>query len=79
MVSWASAGTAGFSSSAVVAGDHLYVTNEEGHTYVLAPGRDYSLLAENELGETVMSTPAISDGVLYVRARRHLFALGAKK
>ncbi|HXB67406.1 MAG TPA: PQQ-binding-like beta-propeller repeat protein [Candidatus Acidoferrales bacterium] len=37
-------------SSPVVAGDHLYVTNEEGHTYVLAPGREYKLLAQNELG-----------------------------
>jgi outer membrane protein assembly factor BamB len=73
------AGTSGFSSSPVIAGDRLYVTNEEGHTYVLAPGREYKLLAQNELGETVMSTPAISDGVLYIRARKHLFAVGAKK
>jgi outer membrane protein assembly factor BamB len=73
------AGTSGFSSSAVIAGDHLYVTNEEGHTFVLAPGREYKLLAQNELGETVMATPAISDGVLYVRARKHLFAVAAKK
>jgi len=71
-------GTSGFSSSPVAAGDHLYVTNEEGHTYVLAPGREYKLLAQNEIGETVMATPAISDGVLYIRARKHLFAVGAK-
>jgi outer membrane protein assembly factor BamB len=69
-------GTAGFSGSAVIGGDNLYITNEEGHTYVLAPGREYKLIAQNELGETVMSTPAISDGVLYIRARKHLFALG---
>jgi outer membrane protein assembly factor BamB len=73
------AGSSGFSSSPVVAGDHLYVTNEEGHTYVLAPGRDYKLLAQNELGETVMATPAISDGVLYIRGRNHIFAVGSKK
>ncbi|HTS26787.1 MAG TPA: PQQ-binding-like beta-propeller repeat protein [Bryobacteraceae bacterium] len=73
------AGTSGFSSSPVAAGDHLYVTNEEGHTYVLSPGREYKLLGENEVGETVMATPAISDGVLYIRARKHLFAVGAKK
>ena len=73
------AGSSGFSSSPVMAGDHLYVTNEEGHTYVLAPGREYKLLAQNEVGETVMATPAIADGVLYIRARKHLFAVGAKK
>jgi outer membrane protein assembly factor BamB len=69
-------GTAGFSGSAVIGGGHLYITNEEGHTYVLAPGREYKLIAQNELGETVMATPAISDGVLYIRAREHLFAVG---
>jgi outer membrane protein assembly factor BamB len=71
-------GTSGFTSSAVTAGDHLYITNEEGHSYVLALGREYKLLAENDTGETVMATPAISDGVLYIRGGKHLFAIGVK-
>jgi hypothetical protein len=41
-------------------------------------GREYKLLAENELGETVMATPAISNGVLYIRGGKHLFAVGRK-
>ena len=57
----------GFSSSPVAAGGRLYITNEEGHSYVLALGPDYKLLAENDLGETVMATPAISGDVLYIR------------
>ena len=73
------AGTSGFSSSAVSAGGKLYVTNEEGHTYVLALGREYQLLGENDLGETVMASPAIADGVLYFRGRNNIFAIGAKK
>jgi outer membrane protein assembly factor BamB len=72
-------GTSGFTSSPVAAGNHLYITNEEGHTYVVAPGREYRLLGENDLGETVMATPAISDGVLYIRGRKQLFAIGNKK
>ena len=71
-------GTSGFTSSPVAAGDHLYITNEDGHSYVLALGREYKLLAENELGETVMATPAISEGLLYIRGGKHLFAVGAK-
>ncbi|HET8549406.1 MAG TPA: PQQ-binding-like beta-propeller repeat protein [Bryobacteraceae bacterium] len=73
------AGTSGYSSSPVTAGDRLYITNEEGKTFVLATGREYKLLAENELGETVMATPAIADGVLYIRGRKHLFAIGPHK
>jgi outer membrane protein assembly factor BamB len=71
-------GTSGFTSSPVAADGHLYITNEEGHSYVLSLGSEYKLLAENEIGETVMATPAISDGVLYVRGGQHLFAIGSK-
>jgi outer membrane protein assembly factor BamB len=71
-------GRSAFTSSPVAAGDHLYFTDEEGHSYVLALGAKYKLLAENEIGETVMATPAISDGVLYLRGAKHLFAIGDK-
>ncbi len=71
-------GTSGFTSSPVAAGGRVYITNEEGHSFVLAQGREYNLLAENDLGETVMATPAIAEGVLYIRAGKHLFAIGGK-
>ncbi len=67
----------GIHQLAVAAGDHLY-TNEDGHSYVLAKGAEYKLLAENEIGETVMANAAISGDVLYIRARKHLFAIGKK-
>ena len=72
-------GTSGFTSSPVAAGDRLFLTNEDGHSYVLALGSEYKLLGENELGETVMATPAISDGVLYIRGAKHLFAIAAQR
>lgn len=71
-------GKSGFTSSPVSARDRLYFTNEEGHTFVLAAGNEYKLIAENDLGETVMATPAISGDVLYIRGRKNLFAIGAK-
>ena len=69
-------GLAGIYASPVAANGHLYITNEEGHSYVLALGRAYKLLAENELGETVMATPAISDGRIYIRTRSTLYSFG---
>jgi outer membrane protein assembly factor BamB len=72
------AGSSGFSSSPVAAGNQIYITNEDGHSFVLAPGRAYKLLAENDIGETVMATPAISDSVLYMRGGKHLFAIGVR-
>ncbi len=68
----------GFTSSPVAAAGRLYITSEEGETYVLALGPNFKLLAENELGETVMATPAIAGDVLYLRGRRHVFAVGAR-
>jgi outer membrane protein assembly factor BamB len=73
------AGKSGFSSSPVAAGDRMYITNEEGHTYVVQLGREFKLLGENDLGEAVMATPAISNGVLFIRGSRNLFAIAAKK
>jgi outer membrane protein assembly factor BamB len=71
-------GLSGFSSSPVAGKDRFYVTNEDGHSFVLAKGGEYKLLGENELGETVMASPAISGDVLYVRGQKHLFAIAAK-
>ena len=71
-------GTSGFSSSPVAAGGRLYITNEDGVTQVIALGREYKPLARNELGESVMASPAISGDVLYLRGRNHLFAIGAR-
>jgi len=71
-------GTTGFTSSPVAAADRLYITNEDGHTFVPAKGSEYKLLGENDIGETVMASAAISADVLYVRGRSHLFAIGAR-
>jgi outer membrane protein assembly factor BamB len=62
----------------VAARDRFYITNEDGHTYVLAKGAAYKVLGENELGETVMASAAISDDVIYMRGRKHLFAIATK-
>jgi outer membrane protein assembly factor BamB len=69
-------GKTGFTSSPVAAGNRLYITNEDGKTYVIALGGAYKLLKESELGESVMATPAIAEDVLYIRGQRHLFAIG---
>jgi outer membrane protein assembly factor BamB len=71
-------GKTGFTSSPVAAQGRLYITDEDGRTYVIAPGGAYQLIRSNELGESVMATPAIAGDVLYVRGRYHLFAIGEK-
>ena len=69
-------GASGFTASPVAAGGRIYMNSEDGDVYVIEAGRELTEIAINELGETLMATPAISDGVIYFRARRHLIAVG---
>ncbi|MEM7587926.1 MAG: PQQ-binding-like beta-propeller repeat protein [Acidobacteriota bacterium] len=64
-----------YSSSPVAADGKLYFTSEDGTTYVVRAGTEYQELASSELGEVVMTTPAISDGHLLIRGAKHLYAL----
>ena len=68
-------GGGGFSASAVAANGMLYYSSEDGTVYVVKAGPEFELLAENPMGETLMATPAISEGVLFVRSRGHLVAV----
>jgi hypothetical protein len=45
---------------------------------VVAAGATFKHLATNSIGETVMATPALSQGVMYVRGSRTLFAIAKK-
>jgi outer membrane protein assembly factor BamB len=71
-------GKTGFTSSPVAADGKLYVTSEEGDTFVVRHGPQFELLNRNALGEVVLSTPAISDKTIYIRTRHHLVAIGTQ-
>jgi outer membrane protein assembly factor BamB len=68
----------GFTPSPVSDGRHLYFTSELGNVYVVPTDGKFSVVATNPLEETVMSTPAISDGMLLYRTREKLVAIGKK-
>jgi outer membrane protein assembly factor BamB len=68
-----------FTASPVAAGGRVYFATEDGEVHVVKAGPTYELLATNPIGEAILATPAIVDGVLYVRGQKHLFAIGEKK
>jgi len=43
---------------------------------VVGAGRELNHIATNPMGELLMATPALSQGVMYVRATSHLYAIG---
>ena len=61
-----------YSASPLAAGDRIYLFSEEGKTTVLAAGREYKKLAENQLGDGFMASPAVTGNALFLRSRSHL-------
>ena len=57
-----------FSSSAVLVGDRVYATNEDGTTFVFkASPEKYESLGKNKLGDSAFATPAICGDRIYNR------------
>jgi outer membrane protein assembly factor BamB len=69
-------GKSAFTSSPVASDGKVYLASEEGHVYVLKAGPSFEVIAENNMGESVLATPAISEGVLIYRTQDHVIAVG---
>ena len=67
-----------YSASPVLADGKIYITDEDGLTTVIAAGPKFEVLAENPLNEFCLSSPAISDGKLFIKTSGHLYAIGKK-
>jgi outer membrane protein assembly factor BamB len=69
----------GFTASVVSDARNLFYTSELGNVFVVPVSTHFSVIATNELHETCMATPAISEGTLFFRTREKLLAVGAKR
>jgi len=67
-----------FTASPVASDGKIYLASEDGDVFVVKAGPKYELLAKNPVGEVMMATPAISDGMVIVRTISHLYAFGEK-
>jgi outer membrane protein assembly factor BamB len=65
-----------FSASPVAGGGHVYFVAESGETVVLQAGRAPKVLARNDVGERAVASPAISNGQIFIRTDKHVFAIG---
>ena len=69
----------GFSSSPVAADGKIYLSSEDGEISVIAAGARFKQISVNDMGEPLMATPALSEGVMYVRSSKSVFAIGNGK
>ena len=68
----------GFSASPVAADGKLYLPSEDGDVFVIRAGPQFEVVARNAMGQPLMASPAVSEGVLYLRGERDLFAVGGR-
>jgi outer membrane protein assembly factor BamB len=67
-----------YSASPVLADGKIYVTNEDGLTTVMRAGAKFEVLAENALGDYCLSSPAVSDGQIFIRTSGALYCIGKR-
>lgn len=67
-----------FSASPVAADGRLYLASEDGDVFVVKAGRQYELLSRNVMGQPLMATPALSQGMLLLRGENAIFAVGQR-
>ena len=63
------------SAAPLYADGRIYACNEEGKITVLAPGREFKVLAENQLAAGFMASPAVSGKALILRSKTHLYRI----
>lgn len=63
-------------SSAIAANGRIYIASQKGQVVVFTAGDKLDILARNDLTESIFATPAIVDGLLYLRTDGHLYAFG---
>ena len=72
--------TDNYSASPVLAEGKIYITSEnEGVTSVYRSGPKFELLSENPLNDYCLSSPAVSEGQIFIRTTGHLWAIGKRQ
>jgi outer membrane protein assembly factor BamB len=62
-------------SSLVQAGSKIYALDQSGTTTVFMVEPEFLQIGQNRLNEPTNSTPAISDGRIYIRTDQHLWCI----
>ena len=68
-----------YSASPIISDGRIYVTNEAGLTSVFRTGPEFEVLAENPLDDYTLSSPAVSDGQIFIRTSQFLYAIGSRR
>lgn len=62
-------------ASPVYGDGKIYIAGENGNIVVLKDSPELEVLAVNDMGDSILGTPAIADGALFVRTRKSLLRI----
>lgn len=68
-------GARSFTSSPWAYDGKVFLLDEDGQTFVVEAGDKFKLLGKNKIDDMFWSTPAIANGVVYLRGLDHLYAI----
>lgn len=64
-----------YSASPIYADGRIYFLSEEGESVVIAPGKEFKALAQNQLDGPTLASMAVSNGSIFIRSQTHLYRL----
>ncbi|HMG36834.1 MAG TPA: PQQ-binding-like beta-propeller repeat protein [Blastocatellia bacterium] len=68
-----------FTASPVAFDGKIILTSEDGDSFVIRAGPKHEVIATNSIGEPVFASPAISDGMIFIRGEKDLFCISEAK
>ena len=69
----------GAGATPIAVGDHLYTVNQDGDAKVVdITGRKGKVVGGGKFGESVLGTPAVGAGAMFVRSAGHLWKIAVK-
>jgi outer membrane protein assembly factor BamB len=67
-----------FIASPVAADGKVYIVDEKGTIYILQDGTSFRQLASIPMNDNCLTAPSITDGIIFFRTQKYLYAVGKK-
>ena len=67
------------SASPIWADGRIYFLSEKGKTTVIRDDDEFEVLAENELNEKCIASPAVSQKQIFIRSDSNIFCIGKSR
>jgi outer membrane protein assembly factor BamB len=64
-----------YSASPILVGGHIYFGSQDGKVTVIKPGRKYQQVAENQIDDRIMASPAIAGDSIVLRTEKAIYRI----